>query len=170
MSEDTEQKMATKRRVRAAARETAIEQADKDGAMRKGNEKDAKSSVPPAVVPARPQTMSKKERRAAAQKAAAAQAERDALVKAPAPALQQTVRRDHPPTLHELNMQARARDREMRSEARDAAAAAGKAAFEVLSGRSGVDARHTRRFKTIAASEKQMVEAQRRAAQEAAKG
>lgn len=161
MSADTEDRVTATRRRRAASQATANAQAELDGAMRKGNEKDATSSVPAA--PVQKPVASRADSKKAAQRAATEQAERDARVKADATPLV-TLPQGRPLTLHEQNLIARARDREMRDVARDAGRAAGKAAFEVLAGRVGPDAVKNRRFKNIAAAERAMVDAQRRAA------
>jgi len=165
MTAETEDRATAVRRRRAASKAIAEQQAALDGAMRKGNAKDAESSVPAAPVVTKAPPVSRADRKKAAQQLANAQADRDAKVRADTTPLT-TLPRDRPLTLHELNLAARARDKEMRNDAREAARAAGKAAFEVLSGRVGPDAKRAKRFRAMGSAEKMMQDAQRRAAAE----
>lgn len=157
-----------RRRRRAEAEATAVAQAAADGALRKGNEKDATSNVPEAPAP-KPKPATRANRKQAAKALAAEQAERDARLKADTTPLF-TMPKGRPLTLHEQNLIARARDKELRDIALTASKAAGKAAYDVLVEKVGPDAVKARRFRALGTAEKMMLDAQRRAAEQAKKG
>lgn len=84
---------------------------------------------------------------AAQQAAAKAQADRDERVSVVDPEIKLVPGKQL--SLHELNLMARRIDRANRDEAREAANAAGKAAFEVLSGRKDTGNAQVNRYRTM---------------------
>lgn len=159
-----------RRRRRAEAQEAAVVQAEADGAMRKGNEKDAVTNVPtPSATKAPASNVTRVGRKKAAKALADEQAKRDALLRADTTPLA-TMPQGRPLTLHEQNLIARARDRELRDLALTASKAAGKAAYDVLVEKVGPDAVKARRFRALGSAEKLMLDAKRRAAAEKAQG
>lgn len=162
----------TPRRRRGADAQAAAEaQAAADGALRKGNEKDATSNVPQQPAPRPASTAATRvSRKKLAKAAAAEQAEKDARLRADTtPPV--VMPKGRPLTLHEQNLLARARDKELRDIALTASKAAGKAAYDVLVEKVGPDAVKARRFRALGSAEKLMLDARRRAeAEQAAKG
>ena len=115
----------------------------------------------PEPKPAAP-IKSRAEQRADARKAAEAQALKDSLV-LPTEITPPKMVPGRKLALHELNAQARLANKSIQDEARDAAAAAGKAAFDVLRGRgaSGPDGA-ARRHRNVAKAQEAMARVQAR--------
>lgn len=138
---NTEQarKAEARKRARLEAQQRAEEQSQRDTAARpnEGREEPVRlTGQPRSNVTPQPRVQKKtpKEMRMEAQAVAERQAAQDALLKPPR--LEDVkIEKGRTFTLHELNQRSRFVHKTNRDEARDAANAAGKAAFDVLRGR-----------------------------------
>lgn len=161
---NTEQttKRSQARAKRAANRKAAETQAAKDEQLKKAAVVEAQKKEGKKAAPAK----SRKQTRAEAVKAAEEQAEKDAHLKATEPEVQLV--KGSTPSLHELNAMAKRANREIRDTARDAANAAGKAAFDVLRGKQpGTTADAVvRRHRTVARAQVSLAQAAAKAGQQ----
>ena len=152
----------SRKAARKAAQAKAVVQADAEARVRKAD-------VPPKA-PA-PPAMTKAQKRLADKAKAEAQAEKDSALR-PGPNESESVPLDpsKPLTMHQLNARAKFVNRTQRDMARDAAAAAGKAAFDVLTERRNkgkmVDPVSRRQTVAMAQGEMARMLAQQNAARE----
>lgn len=157
---------STQKAKRVAAEQAATKEANSQEAQMKDiieASKKKHSTKPPAKA------VSRKQRRDEARKAAEKQADEDARH------IPEPVVVDRAPgrtlTLHELNQEAKATFNEHRDVARAAANAAGKAAFNVLSGKGGAtetDVKIRERYRNMGKANAAMVRAAANAAKEGA--
>lgn len=123
-----------RKEARLQAQEKAKAAAEKDALLSKREVLAAQAADPKPVAP----VVTRAQRKIASRQTAEAQAEKDAQLR-PGRSDAATAPLDpfRPPTLHELNRRAKFISYEQRDVARDAAKAAGEAAFNVLAERKG---------------------------------
>lgn len=150
-------KAADRKAARADAQETARTQAASDTALRKNTTEGeivGTKTVTHNQEKPKPR-ISNAERKAQAKARAEAQAKVDAA-RRPPEMIMPKVRPGEQLSLHELNMRAKIISKQQRDVARDAANAAGKAAFEVLKGKKGSNPPLIDRHKNAARMQDQM--------------
>lgn len=135
MADTQEVKTAEARKeARLQAQEKAKLAAERDAQRSKSEVLAAQAANPKPAVP----VVTRAQRKLAARQAAEAQAERDALRRpGNVDAEVAPLNPSNPPSLHELNRRAKFISHQQRDVARDAAKAAGEAAFNVLVDRKG---------------------------------
>lgn len=156
------QKRQSARARRAAAKAAATQQADKDATLKKAEVLAAQKDKPKKPAAPKPRRVAREE----ARKAAEAQAEQDAHLKVVDTEV--SLVKGSTPSLHDLNRMAKRANREIRDTARDAANAAGKAAFDVLRGKqpgTTADAL-VRRHRTVGKAQASLVQAAAAAARQ----
>lgn len=121
--------------------------ADDAASQADNGEADVANTPAPVAKTLSARAASRRAKIAAQQEAAKAQADRDERVAIVDPEIKMVPGK--PLSLHELNLIARRIDRANRDEAREAANAAGKAAFEVLAGRKDTSNQQVNRYRTM---------------------